>query len=139
MQSSVKLPPRPISNLETIEQSEDEVYPDDDMEIRVLELGDDESEEESSSRCIEPSDGDKGRIKAELIQYLHVEENRTSKLKDIRSFLLEKGYRVAENRVKTLLSEICKVTDKKSGFVLKDQFENDYDRSRNPRKRFKED
>jgi hypothetical protein len=31
--------------LETIEQSEDEVYPDDDMEIRVLELGDEESEE----------------------------------------------------------------------------------------------
>lgn len=42
------------------------------MEIRVLELGDDESDEDSSSRCIEPSDGDKSRIKAELIQYLHV-------------------------------------------------------------------
>jgi hypothetical protein len=41
MQTSVKLPPKPTSNMETIEQSEDEVYPDDDMEIRVLELGDD--------------------------------------------------------------------------------------------------
>ena len=39
MQASVKLQPRAASNLETIEQSEDEVYPDDDMEIRVLELG----------------------------------------------------------------------------------------------------
>ena len=40
MQTTVKLPPRPTSNLETIEQSEDEVYPDEDMEIRFLELGD---------------------------------------------------------------------------------------------------
>lgn len=72
MQTSVKLPPRPASNLETIQQSQDEVYPDDDIEIRVIQLGDDESEEESSSKCIEPSDGDKGRIKAELIQYLHI-------------------------------------------------------------------
>lgn len=103
----------------------------------MLELGDDESDEDSSSRCIEPSDGDKSRIKAELIQYLHLEENRTSKLKDIRAYLLEKGYRVAENRVKALLSEVCKVTDKKAGFVLKDQFENDVDR-KIPRKRFKD-
>lgn len=64
MQTSVKLQPKPISNLETIEQSEDEVYPDEEMEIRVLDLGDEGSEEESSSKCIEPSDGDRGRIKA---------------------------------------------------------------------------
>jgi hypothetical protein len=45
---------------------------------------------------------------------------------------------VAENRVKTLLAEICKVTDKKTGYVLKDQFENDFDR-KNPRKRVKDE
>jgi hypothetical protein len=35
---------------------------------------------------------------------------------------MERGYRVAENRIKTLLGEVCKVADKKAGFVLKDQF-----------------
>jgi hypothetical protein len=45
---------------------------------------------------------------------------------------------VAENRIKTLLGEVCKVGDKKTGFVLKDQFENDYDR-KIPRKRLKEE
>jgi hypothetical protein len=82
--------------LETIEQSEDEFYPDDDMEIRMLELGDEDSgDDSSSSKCIEPSDGDKGRIKAELIQYFHTEDNRMSKLKEIRVYLLERGYKIA--------------------------------------------
>jgi hypothetical protein len=45
---------------------------------------------------------------------------------------------VAENRVKALLGEVCKVTDKKAGFVLKEHFENDYDRKA-PRKRLKDD
>ena len=48
MQASVKVAPRPSSNLETIEQSEDEYYPDDDMDIRFMDLGDEfalESEE----------------------------------------------------------------------------------------------
>jgi len=40
MQASVKVAPRPSSNLETIEQSEDEYYPDDDMNIRELDFGD---------------------------------------------------------------------------------------------------
>lgn len=73
MQTSIKLAPKPISNLESIDQSEDEFYPDEDMEVRVLKLGNsDSSSNQSSSKCVEPSDGDKGRIKAELIQYLHI-------------------------------------------------------------------
>jgi hypothetical protein len=96
MQTSIKVQPKPDSNLENIEQSADEFYPDDDMEVRVLQLGDEESSDnESSSKCVEPSDGDKGRIKAELIQYLHTEVNRMSKLKDIRIYLQQNGYKIA--------------------------------------------
>lgn len=112
------------------------------MEIRMLQLGDgDSSSDQSSSKCVEPSDGDKGRIKAELIQYLHVESNRTSKLKEIRAYLQERGFKIAEARVKSLLGEICKVSsDKKAGFILKDQYieKDDYERKA-PKKKVKEE
>ena len=82
MQASVKVAPRPSSNLETIEQSEDEYYPDDEMEIRMIDIGkDDYFNSEDSSKCIEPSEVDKGKIKGELIGYLHIEENQKSKHK----------------------------------------------------------
>jgi hypothetical protein len=82
MQASVKLAPRPSSYLQTIEQSEDEYYPDDDMEIRLIDFGDDDdSYSGDSSKCIEPSEVDKGKIKGELVNYLHIEDNQRSKLK----------------------------------------------------------
>lgn len=78
----MKVAPRPSSNLETIEQSDDEYYPDDDMEIRVIDLGDYADEDsEDSSKCIEPSEVDKGKIRGELINYLHNEENQKMKHK----------------------------------------------------------
>jgi hypothetical protein len=67
------------------------------MEIRMLDLGDgdSDSDDDSSSKCIEPSEIEKGRIKGELIQYFHVESNRKAKLKDIRIFLANRGYKVS--------------------------------------------
>ena len=35
---------------------------------------------------------------------------------------MERGYQVAENRIKMLLGEVCKVPDKKGCYVLKEQF-----------------
>lgn len=128
-----------------IEQSEDEVYPDDDLEVKVLDLGGDSANDgESSSsheKCFEPSEGDKGKIKAELIQYLHDEDKRMAKLKDIRFFLRTKGFKIAENRIKQILSDICKpMSDKKTGYVLKDMYvERDEYERRNPRKKNKLD
>jgi len=46
-----------------------------------------------------------------------------SKVKDIRTYLQNKGFKIAENRIKNILGEICKPgADKKAGFVLKDQY-----------------
>jgi hypothetical protein len=74
------------------------------------------------------------------MHYFHVDENRFSKLKDIKSYLRDKGHKISENNLKIMLGEICKtnVPDKKVGFVLKDHFfqQEEYDR-RNPKKRLK--
>jgi len=52
------------------------------MEIRVIEFGDDDdSYSGDSSKCIEPSEVDKGKIRGELINFLHNEENQKMKLK----------------------------------------------------------
>jgi hypothetical protein len=70
----------------------------------VLELGDGDSDSSgNSSKCIEPSEIEKGRIRGELIQYFHVESNRKSKIKDIKAFLSERGHKVSEARIKSLI------------------------------------
>lgn len=62
-------------------------------------------------------------------------------MKEIRAYLQERGFKIAEARVKSLLGEICKVSsDKKAGFILKDQYieKDDYERKA-PKKKVKEE
>lgn len=73
---------------------------------------------------MEPSDGDKGNIKTELINYLHIEDNKFSKIKDLKAYLQNKGHKISEYGLKQLLTDVCKTnpSDRKSGFILKDIF-----------------
>ena len=103
MQTTVVEPPKKESNVEQLPEpdSEGEIYFRDIDESRfnenIIRLQDSGEEDNASgeSKCVEPSEGDKGNIKTELANFLHVEDNKFAKLKEIRSFLMNRGFKVS--------------------------------------------
>ena len=149
LQTSVIEPPKKESNIENLPDPDSDEFLFRDIDesrlnsnlIKLQESGEDDNYS-GDSKCFEPSDGDKGKIKSELVEFLYYEENRFAKLKDVRYYLQGKGFKISENQVRQLLSDICKssVTDRKTGFILKDNYLNkeDYER-KNPRKKVKDE
>ena len=52
-------------------------------------------------------------------------KNRYCKPKDMKQHLQRQGYKVAENRVRKMMNEVCRDSDRKSGYLLKEIYLHD--------------
>ena len=49
-------------------------------------------------------------------------KNRNCKPKDVKMHLAEVGFKVAENRVRKMMNDVCRDIDRKNGYQLKEVF-----------------